>query len=124
MPFREVYHRTPEDPNYLQDRVDETDEIQALIQQIKMVMFTRQGQVMGVNKYGVSIEDYLFRFGLSLPRVRTIITEQINKFIPLSHRYSVEVELGYLSQNDEESNTVFIDFTINNEKAFGTIVSL
>lgn len=124
MPFKDFYHRTPEDPNYQPQRIEERDEMQALVQQIKMVLFTRKGQVMGSPSYGVSIEDYLFRFGFGLPRVQTIIQEQINKFLPLSHRYEVEIDIGYLSSDGEESNTVFIDIIINNERQFGTIVSL
>jgi phage baseplate assembly protein W len=123
MPTREIYHRTPEDVNYDSTKVEESDELSALIQQIKMIIFTRKGEVLGSTDYGTSLIDYLFASGVSASQVEEELQKQIFTYCPMAHKYGVSVEI-YELKSKGLNNTFLVDISIRNEKVFGTVVSL
>ena len=60
----EFYFRNADDPNYIEDILEVSDEIEILIYQIKMVLLTNQGEVLGEPKFGGELQKILFEFDL------------------------------------------------------------
>ena len=62
MPARELYMRPPDDPAYKDGILEVSEEIEILLNQIKMILLTDQGDVLGAPDFGMSLEDMLFSF--------------------------------------------------------------
>ena len=62
--LRDFYTRTMEDPKYLGDRVEISDELESAIQQVKMTLFTKKGEVLGEPDFGIDLDSYLFEYSV------------------------------------------------------------
>ena len=62
--LRDFYTRTTDDSKYLSDRVEVSDDLESAIQQVKMTLFTKKGEVLGEPDFGVDIDSYLFEYSI------------------------------------------------------------
>src|SRR3989304_1417726 len=62
MAARERYMRNSDDPNFKDNLLEVSDEIEILISQIKMILLTDQGDILGAPDFGMSLESLLFTF--------------------------------------------------------------
>ena len=63
--FRDIYIKSEEDPGFRPDQVEVYDELEAVLQQIKMTLFTNKGEVLGEPDFGLQVEKYLFEFSVN-----------------------------------------------------------
>jgi len=61
---KDLYLRSPGDPNYTADTLESNDSLENAIQQVRMVLLTRSGEVLGED-IGFNAEKYLFEFEFS-----------------------------------------------------------
>ena len=61
----EIYNRDPSDPKYKQNIVEVTQPVEICIGQLKMLLLTNKGEVLGDPKFGLNLEDLVFSFDLS-----------------------------------------------------------
>ena len=64
--IRDFYMRTETDPLFREDQIEEYDEIEACVNQIRMTLLTRRGEDLGEPDFGLEIESYLFEFEVQL----------------------------------------------------------
>ena len=57
---REIYCKLPTDLDY-EMKLELEDEAKQILQQIKIILGTKPGEVMGSPLFGIDIEKYLFR---------------------------------------------------------------
>ena len=62
--LRDFYTRTLDDPKYLGDRVEISDDLESTIQQVKMTLFTKKGEVLGEPDFGLDLNKYLFEYDI------------------------------------------------------------
>ena len=62
--IKEIYCRMPSDPNYNGDILTTSDEIERILQQIRVILGTKPGEVLGDPNFGCDLEDYVFAYGL------------------------------------------------------------
>jgi hypothetical protein len=79
----EIYNRDPGDYGYKADVIETTDPIEICIGQIKMLLLTNKGEVLGDPTFGIALDNLIFNLELSEESVKREIDFQINTYCPL-----------------------------------------
>lgn len=118
--INDIYMRDPGDPLFLENTLDVSNELEVLLGQIRMILFTRPGEVISNVKFGVDLEQYVFSMNLSNSELSSLITRQIYENCPLANNYdiSVDVKFFYGSTRDLCVIDIFVDGT----KYFGVLL--
>lgn len=117
---RDLYMRDPSDPFYKNDILEVNDELQMLIGQIKMLLFTNQGEVLGAPDFGANLEEQLFSLNLNEFSIKSTLRDQVLKFIPLHTKYQIDFDVKF--SRGVARDICVIDVLINNIPAFGVVV--
>lgn len=117
---RELYTRSPSDPNYKQDTLETTDEIEALLGQLRMIMFTNRGEIIGAPDFGINLEETLFSLDFNEYAIRSALHDQVMMFCPMAEKYSVRFDVKFARGTIRD--ICLIDTYLNGEKAFGVLV--
>jgi|694.fasta_scaffold145945_2 hypothetical protein len=80
--LREIYNRDPSDPNYKAEQIEVTDALEACIGKLKMLIFTRKGEVLGDPRFGLNLEDLIYDFNISEKGLRNEIQKYLITYIP------------------------------------------
>lgn len=118
---QEIYLRNVEDPNYKEGIVEISNELEMLVGQIRVLFSTKPGQVLGAPDFGIDLEDYLFVTNLNEYSLRSIILDQILKFIPLSEKYHIQVSINFT--RGMVRDICLIDILINGTPLFGVLIN-
>jgi hypothetical protein len=81
--MREIYNRDPLDPNYNPYQIEVTDPIEICIGQLKMMLLTNKGEVLGDPKFGLNLEDLIFNLELSEASIRKELDLFLKVYVPL-----------------------------------------
>jgi hypothetical protein len=109
--LRDFYTRTNEDPKYLEDRLEISDEIESAVQQVKMTLFTRKGEVLGEPDFGIDLDSYLFEYSIDPGGLSRDATGQINKYVAEARKRQITVSPSLYP--DEKSNRDIFVLLIN-----------
>jgi len=112
--------RNPDDPNYKVSTLEVSDEIEMLITQIKMILLTDQGDVLGAPDFGMSLESLLFTFDANAFTIEQKLRDQMMKFCPLGNRYSVSFDIKFFKGTVQDIG--LIDIYIGDKMAFGVTI--
>jgi phage baseplate assembly protein W len=113
----DIYTRIEGDPNFVPDRIEITEELEYLIIQIEMILFTRRGEVLGDDNFGASLDDLIFSTNLSGAAIENIVRDQINSYVPLANTYNVDTRCEFYK--GVEKDTAVLDIVINNTVVIG-----
>jgi hypothetical protein len=114
----DIYFRGPGDPNYRDGIYQVTDEIENTIQQVRMTLLTKKGEVLGETDFGFGMERYLFEFdSFSLPVIDQDANEQIATYVMMAKKYLVSAETSYITGEDENRVGLVMDVRINGDKS-------
>jgi hypothetical protein len=117
----EIYIRDPEDPNFVINVLHHSNPIESILTKIKMILGTRQGEVIGDFNFGIGIEDLIFETRVSKLHLEEDIKRQINQYIDESANYKIEPVVSF-GRAEEGYDFCVLDFFIDNEKTFGILV--
>jgi len=112
--------RDPTDPYYKAGVLEVNDELQMLVGQIKMMLFTNRGEVLGAPDFGANMEEQLFTLNLNEYALRSMLRDQTLKFIPLHTKYQIDYEVRFLRGSIRD--ICVVDVRINNIPAFGVVI--
>ena len=118
---RDIYMRDPEDPNYKPGILEVSDEIQMLISQIKMILFTNKGEVMGAPEFGVNLEEQLFTLSKNEYAIKGVLQDQVMAFCELANKYPVSFNIKFAKGNTRDM--CIINVLIDGTKTFGVLVT-
>jgi hypothetical protein len=82
----EIYNRDPGDFGYKENVLETTDPIEICIGQIKMLLLTNKGEVLGDPSFGISLDNLVFNLELSEDSVKREIDFQINTYCPFFYQ--------------------------------------
>jgi hypothetical protein len=119
--IQDIYIRNPEDPNYIFGIYDHTDAIESIVTKIKMILGTRQGEVLGDVNFGVGIEDLVFETRINKFELEEKIKKQVYQYISEASRYKIDPKVSF--GKAQGYDYCVIDFFIDNNKVFGVLVS-
>lgn len=107
----EFYIKNIGDPKYQSDKLQQDNEISMLLTQIETVLFTRKGDVLGLPDFGANLEDYVYEFQYNNYQIKTIVTRQISRYVPLASKYNVQVDVDFSEESDRY--VMFLDITVD-----------
>jgi hypothetical protein len=104
--IRDFYMRSESDPRFRPDQIEVYDEIEACINQVKMTLLTRKGEVLGEPQFGLQIEQYLFDFEIEPTRLSEEAQSQVTSYVTEAKKRNIRIEPGY--SQDEKGREIFI----------------
>lgn len=119
--IREIYTRSPEDPNYKVNVLDHANPIESIISKIKMILGTRQGSVIGDFNFGIGIEDLVFETRVPKVQLEENIKRQVTQYISEAANYKIEPRVSF-GRSEEGYDYCVIDIYIDDERAVGVLV--
>ena len=112
--------RDPTDPNFKMGTLEINDEVEMLVSQIKMILYTKPGEILGAPDIGIALEDQLFVFNINEFALRSMLFDQMIKFVPLSEKYHVKFNISFARGTVRD--ICLIDVVINGNPLFGILV--
>lgn len=100
--LRDFYTRTNDDPRYLDDKVEVSDDLESTIQQVKMTLFTKRGEVLGEPDFGLDLNKYLFEYDIDPMSLSHEATSQVNKYVAEARKRQITVNPSLYP--DDKSN--------------------
>ena len=85
---------------YKNDKFEETDILEVIVQKLEMILFTNKGEILGQesNSLGADLEYLLWETTVATDVLKGEITQQINQYIPelniIGYDLSVDVFEG------------------------------
>ena len=118
---KEIYIRTPDDPNFVPNIIDYSNEVESTLSQLKMILGTNKGDVFGTYDFGLDL-NYLV-FGTKLPKeeIRQRLLDQIVSYGNISKNISLYIDINF-GQSGYGYDYAIIDITINGKKTIGFLV--
>lgn len=89
--LRDFYIRNDEDPAYRANQFEVYDATESMLQQIRMTLFTRKGEVLGEPTFGMEVDKYLFEFEIDPHVITKDATEQLHKYVGETRKRDVKV---------------------------------
>jgi len=119
--IKEIYMRDPSDPLYSPDTLEVNNDVEVLLGQIRMVLYTKPGDVLGAYDFGYNLEDNLFLLNLSGDELQTKILAAIYQYCPDASNYQVDVKIEFFRGTVRD--ICLIDIYIDNRKLLGVVVT-
>jgi hypothetical protein len=96
-------------------------ELNLLIEQLEMLFFTREGEVLGQPTFGMNLEKYLWEISLSTIEIKQYVDNKMKTYILFTQDYTLESQVRFLK--GDLVNTVFIDIILESQPIFGVHVT-
>lgn len=107
MALRDFYFRDKTDPAFRPDQLEVYDSLEETLQQIKMTLFTRKGEVLGEPNFGTDVEKYLFDFMTDPLGLAKEANDQINTYVAEGRSRSIKTRPAtYL--DSREGREIFV----------------
>jgi len=118
--IKDIYIRNPEDPNFKYGVLEHSDPIESIISKIKMLMGTRQGQVVGDLNFGIGIEDLIFETKVNKQQLEEKIKAQFQLYISETKDFAITPQVSFGKADGYDY--AIIDILINDKKMLGLLV--
>lgn len=119
--IREIYCRMPSDRSYKKN-VESTDEIENILTQIKVVLGTHKGQVLGSFNFGINLNDYIFNYNFNDTEIQYLVNSMLAQYVYYDTRkYNVYAQVSW-GHADDNSDYGLIDVYINERACLGILV--
>ena len=118
--LKELYLRDPSDPLYTANTLEHSSELDNLIGQIRMILFTNQGDVVSAYDFGFNLEDKLFLFNLSQNDIKIKLSEMIYAFCPSASDYKLDIDVQFFQGSVRD--ICLIDILIDDQKRLGVLI--
>ena len=114
----EIYPRNPDDPLYVPNKLDSEDLVEILIGQIKQMMLTTPGEILGDPFFGVNLEGLLFEFNVTQKQLEDSIRIQLYSYCTMSRDlFQVDFTIGFF--RGDYRDACIIEFAIGNNPVLG-----
>jgi hypothetical protein len=120
--MREIYNRDPNDLTYNPYQIEVTDLTEICIGQIKMLLLTNRGEVLGDPDFGLNFEELVFSLGLSESTLRQQLDLYLMVYVPLFGSLGGTYELNFFMGTQRD--IVTLDFSIPSDGASSPIVTM
>lgn len=118
--LKDIYAIPEEEPRYKDDVLEITGELDEIIQQVDMILFTNKGDVLCMPEFGCNLGRYLFDTTYNEQYIRNLVLTQINNFIYLDGSYTVDVDVNFIKWDFNVA--MIVDLNINNKKVASYLV--
>lgn len=121
---REIYCKLPSDINY-ENKIETTTELEQILGQIKVVLGTKPGEVLGSYNFGIDLNKYLFSYNQTQQQIVVNINTALAAFVKYdTDKYNIYADISYgHNQGTDTSDYAVIDIVVNESKCLGVLVS-
>jgi hypothetical protein len=105
--LRDFYLRQTNDPAFRPGQLEVYDDLESMLQQIRMVLFTQKGEVLGEPEFGVDVEKYLFEFSVDPFSLTKEAASQINTYVGETKKRPITVKPATYS-DDRANRDIFV----------------
>lgn len=119
--IKDIYIRTPDDPNYQFGILEHSDAIESIVSKIKMILGTRQGQIIGDLNFGVGIEDLIFETRINKNQLEEKIKQQFSLYISETAQFKIEPEVSFGKADGYDY--AIVDIYIDEQKIIGLLIN-
>lgn len=119
--IKEIYIRTPEEQVYDPSIIDYSNEVESAITQIRMILGTENGEVLGEYNFGADISYLVFNTVKNSMEIKERIKNQIDIYANLGKHitYDIDVQFG---NSGEGYDYAVIDVILNGKKAIAFLI--
>lgn len=118
--LKDIYAIPQEEPRYKDNVLEITGELDEIIQQVDMILFTNKGDVLCMPEFGCNLGRYLFETTFNEEHVKEIVMEQIRNYIYLDGSYNVDVDVKFVKWDFNVA--MVVDLYINNKRLSSYLV--
>lgn len=120
---REIYCKLPTDADYVA-QVESNDDAANLLQQIKIVLGTKPGEVLGNPMFGCDLEKYLFLMNFDKEEIIQMVQTEIYQYVKYdTSKFTVTVDVLFGHNAEDAYQYALIDISINKQKCLGIVVN-
>lgn len=121
--INEIYCRLNSDLNY-EDKVETDSEKEQILQQVRVILGTKPGNVLGNCSFGIDLEKYLFMYTYSQDEILMIVNLALAAHLRYdTTKWKVYAEISYGHNANDVSDYAVIDIVINQQKCLGILVN-
>lgn len=102
---RDFYMRTEDDPRFREDQLEVYDSIEACINQVKMTLLTRKGEVLGEPGFGLEVDRYLFDLELNPQELTDDAYFKVDEYVTEAKKRGIKLEPNYTL--DEKGRKIY-----------------
>ena len=117
----EIYTKPPWDPTYQENIIDHNDIYESILSKVRMILFTKPGEVIGNPNFGVDLESYVFSLNASTQSIEKMIQEQINQYVPEALVCNISVNVEFVSQDTHD--IAFVNIKIDGTEAMSLVIN-
>ena len=117
----DIYSKISGDPKFFPNILEIDDELEILLNQIEMILFTRKGDVLGDEFFGANLEDIIYNTSATAGTIETAIYNQIQQYCTLSRIYNVSVNVRFFEGTERDIGVV--DILVNGERKTGLVLA-
>ena len=119
--IKEIYTRSTNDPYYDENILEYNNTVESILSQIRMILGTEPGNVLGDYGFGVNIRDLVFKPRFNKGYIEDMINNQISKYIGHDTGYKISVSISFFKQPDGTDGGL-IDIYLNKVKVQGFLI--
>ena len=121
--IHEIYSILSSDQKY-RPALETTDEITQILQQIRMILGTKPGDVLGDITFGLDISQYLFSMSYDKDQMKEMVTQAILQRLYYDPtKYAVTVDVKFGKDHNSRSDYALLDIQINQKAVLGIVIS-
>lgn len=121
--IREIYCKLSSDANF-NPQIESEDEIQNILQQVRVVMGTKKGQVLGSYDFGINLNEYLFQYNINEAVILYNINRTLAEYVYYdTSRYNIYADVKYGHDDNGTSDYAVVDIYINERPCLGILVT-
>lgn len=109
--------RDNSDPKWQYDKLEVNEDIELLLNKIRMILITKRGEVMGEPELGLDLEDMLFDFTFDEHTLKQSFYAQLQKYVTEQDIY--KIDLNITTGIDERETVIYLFVTINDVAYLG-----
>lgn len=119
--IKEIYAKDPADPNFQENIIEHSDVYESVLQKVRMILYTKPGEVLGDPTFGINLEEYIFSFNASNKKIKEEVEKQIRKYIPEALVMDISVSVKF--KKGKIKDICYIDIIIDGTNAMGLIIN-
>jgi len=120
--MKELYNRDPQDPKYNPYQIETTDPVEICTGQLKMLLLTNKGEVLGDPRFGLNLEDLIFNLNVSESGLKNELDTFLTTYIPLFSTLGGSYDLNFFQGTQRDVAT--LDFMLPSDGGLSPTITL
>jgi phage baseplate assembly protein W len=117
--LKEIYCRNVNDPGFLPGIIETDSALEAILTKIRMIIFTKKGEVLGEPNFGLNLEDQLFEFSFNETQIKKDFYAQLANYVPDTRNIPVDIKVKF--EEGTVRDIAYIDIYLNSKKYLGIV---